>query len=206
MIPNMAAEPHRAGPSALGRIPATFTYTEALATGLTDRLLNQLRNSGEIEQISRGLYRRTDAEPSTDWNLLEIAHRAPRGTLCLASALARHGLTDLIPGAIDIAIPRGSTRSKIQAPVVWHHFAPETFELGRTTTAVDQETEIGIYNPERSIIDAFRLRRWEGPELGVIALRRWLRQPGSQPASLLAMAASFPSTLRPIRETLEILL
>jgi predicted transcriptional regulator of viral defense system len=141
-----------------------------------------------------------------DRALLEIAHRAPRGTLRLASALARHGLTDLIPGAIDIAIPRGSTRPKIQAPVVWHHFAAETFELGRSTTAVDQETEVGIYNPERSIIDAFRLRRWEGPELGVIALRRWLRLPGSQPASLLAMAASFPSALRPIRETLEILL
>lgn len=202
----MATEPHPAGLSALGHMPATFTYTEALAAGLTDRLLAQLRDSGEIEQISRGLYRRADAEPSIDWNLLEIAHRAPRGTLCLASALARHGLTDLIPGAIDIAIPRGSTRPKIQAPVVWHHFASETFELGRGTTAVDQETEIGIYNPDRSIIDAFRLRRWEGPELGVTALRRWLRRPGSQPASLLAMAASFPATVRPIRETLEVLL
>ena len=206
MISRMAAEPHPAGLSMLGQIPATFTYTDALTAGLTDRLLTQLRDSGAIEQISRGLYRRADAEPNADWNLLEIAHRAPHGTLCLASALARHGLTDLIPGAIDIAIPRGSTRPKIQAPVVWHHFAPETFELGRTTAAVDQETEIGIYSPERSIIDAFRLRRWEGPELGVIALRRWLRRPGSQPASLLAMAASFPATLRPIRETLEILL
>jgi hypothetical protein len=206
MISDMATEPHPAGLSALGQIPATFTYTDALTAGLTDRLLTQLRDSGEIEQISRGLYRRTDADPSADWNLLEIAHRAPRGTLCLASALARHELTDLIPGAIDIAIPRGSTRPKIQAPVVWHHFAPETFELGRNTTAVDQETEIGIYSPERSIIDAFRLRRWEGPELGVLALRRWLRRPGSQPSSLLAMAASFPATLRPIRETLEILL
>jgi len=159
MISDMATEPHPADLSTLGQIPATFTYTDALTAGLTDRLLTQLRDSGEIEQISRGLYRRTDAEPSADWNLLEIAHRAPRGTLCLATALARHELTDLIPGAIDIAIPRGSTRPKIQAPVVWHHFASETFELGRTTTAVDQETEVGIYNPERSIIDAFRLRR-----------------------------------------------
>jgi hypothetical protein len=90
--------------------------------------------------------------------------------------------------------------------VNWHHFAPETFELGRDTTPVDQETGIGIYNPERSIIDAFRLRRWEGPALGVIALRRRLSRPGSQPAQLLAVAANFPATLRPIRETLEILL
>jgi predicted transcriptional regulator of viral defense system len=202
----MATEPQPPGSSTLGDIPATFTYTEALASGLTDRSLAQLRDSGDIEQISRGLYRRTDAEPGADWNLLEVAHRAPRGTLCLSSALARHGLTDLIPGAIDIAIPRGSTRPKIQAPVAWHHFAPETFELGRSTTTIDRETEIGIYKPERSIIDAFRLRRWEGPELGVTALRRWLRRPGSRPSSLLAMAASFPATVRPIRETLEILL
>jgi predicted transcriptional regulator of viral defense system len=159
-----------------------------------------------VEQVSRGIYRRSDAGPDADWNLLEIAHRASRGTICLASALARHGLTDLIPGSIDVAIPRGSTRPKTRAPVTWHSFAPETFDIGTTATAIDDETAIWVYSPERSIVDAYRLRRWEGPELGISALRRWLRRPGSQPSKLLEMAAHFPQTQRPIRETLEVLL
>jgi len=190
---------------ALTRLPATFTFTDARSAGISRWTLGRLQEHGRIEQIGRGLYRRSDADPA-DWNLLEIAHRAPRGTICLTSALARHGLTDLIPGSIDIAIPRGSTRPKIRAPVTWHLFAPETFEIGRTATSVDDETSIWIYGPERSIVDAYRLSRWEGPELGVIALRRWLKQRGSQPAALLTIAAHFPTTERAIRQTLEILL
>jgi hypothetical protein len=45
---------------------------------------------GFVDQIARGLYRWADA-PEIDQDLLEIAHRVPRGTLCLITALARHG-------------------------------------------------------------------------------------------------------------------
>ncbi|HEU4648426.1 MAG TPA: hypothetical protein VFS33_05160 [Gemmatimonadales bacterium] len=55
-------------------------------------------------------------------------------------------------------------------------------------------------------MDAFRLRRLEGPELGNEVLRRWLNQPGSQPARLLELASSFPRAQRPLRAALEILL
>ena len=60
-----------------------------------------------IEQIGRGLYQWAGTEESGQ-NLLEIAYRTQRGTLCLSTALARHELTDVIPARIDIAIPRGS--------------------------------------------------------------------------------------------------
>ncbi|MHB2022630.1 MAG: hypothetical protein ACYCO3_04760, partial [Mycobacteriales bacterium] len=54
--------------------------------------------------------------PPVDSDLIEIAERVPHATLCLETALARHGLIDAIPVAIDIAIPRGSTRPALQAP------------------------------------------------------------------------------------------
>ena len=52
-----------------------------------------------------------------DRNLLEIAYRIPAGTLCLSTALARHGLTDNIPARIDVAIPRGNRIPVLQTPV-----------------------------------------------------------------------------------------
>lgn len=70
---------------------------------------------------------------------------------------------------------------------------------------VDEETQIGLYNAERSIVDAFRLASHEGPELGNEALRRWLRA-GGKPAVLLDAAARFPRTLTRLRVAMDVLL
>ncbi len=71
---------------------------------------------------------------------------------------------------------------------------------------LDEKTAIGLYGPERSIIDAFRLRHLEGHELAVEALKRWLRRPGTSPAALLAMARRFPKARPSLQNALEILL
>ena len=63
-----------------------------------------------------------------------------------------------------------------------------------------------LHDQERSIIDAFPLRHIEGTETAVEALRRRLRQPGTQPKALLAMARAFPKAEPALRPTLEILL
>jgi hypothetical protein len=189
----------------LGMLPATFSYSQALEAGLSEWQLYRLRDQGLIEPVGRGLYRRHDAEMA-DIDLIEVAHRAPSATLCLTTALARHGLTDEIPSRIDVALPRGRHRPTTSAPVAWHLFDPATFEIGRTELPLDPDTSIGLYSPERSIIDAVRLRHREGPELAYAALRRWLRRRDASPSKLLTMARRFPKAERPLREALEILL
>ncbi|MCW2542411.1 MAG: hypothetical protein JWN95_4136 [Frankiales bacterium] len=82
----------------------------------------------------------------------------------------------------------------------------DTFDIGRDELALTAGTAIGLYTPERCIIDAFRLRHLEGPETAVEALRRWLRRRGAQPATLLSMARAFPKAEPALRSTLEILL
>ncbi|MCM2577785.1 type IV toxin-antitoxin system AbiEi family antitoxin domain-containing protein [Streptomyces meridianus] len=187
-------------------LPETFRYSEARRLGVSDRRLRRLLEEGQVELISRGLYRRADAAPEVDLDLIEIAHRVPDGTLCLVSALARHGLTDQIPAAIDIAIPRGRRSPRLTAPVSWHHFSRETFSIGRELLVVGPGDQIGIYDAERCIIDVFRLRHREGSDLAVEALRTWLRRRGSSPARLMAMARHFPQAAAPLRTTLEVLL
>lgn len=187
-------------------LPAVFSYVDARGSGLSDRRLYALRDAGAIEQLGRGLFRRTGADAGADPDLLEIAYRAPRVTLCLTGALARHGLTDAIPSRIDVALPRGQRFPQTQAPVSWHAFATGTFDIGRGELTLTDEITIGLYSAERCIVDAFRLRHLEGPEPAVEALRRWLRRRGSQPATLLAMARSFPKAEPALRGALEILL
>jgi predicted transcriptional regulator of viral defense system len=191
--------------AALAELGDTFTFAQATAAGMTKHALYKLRDAGAIEAIARGIYRRTDGELA-DHSLIAIATAAHSATLCLSTALARHGLSDDIPAAPDIALPRGTRTPAIHAPVRWHHFAADTFDLGRGVLAVDSATSIGIYCAERSIIDAFRTRGREGHELGHEALRRWLRRRGSHPAELLDLARHWPRTLTPLRTALDVLL
>jgi len=83
---------------------------------------------------------------------------------------------------------------------------PPLVPLIRDEFALTAHTSIGLYNPQRCIVDAFRLRHLEGLEPAVEALRRWLRRRGSQPAELLAMARAFPKAEPGLRSALEILL
>jgi predicted transcriptional regulator of viral defense system len=191
---------------ALLGLPRSFTYSEARRSGLSERQLYRLRDDGVIEVVGRGLFRRADIGDEADVDLLGIARRAPLATLCLTSALARHGLTDEIPATIDVALPRGTYRPAVLAPVSWHLFDQQTFGIGRTTVSVDEQTSIGLYDAPRSIIDAARLRYREGSELVYGALRRWLGRRGASPSELLAMARQFPQSERTLREALEILL
>lgn len=189
----------------LAALPAIFSYAQARGAGLSQRRIYWLRDHGLIEPLAHGTYRRADAEMDADPDLVEIAMRAPRATLCVASALARHGLSDEIPGKIDIAIPRGARRPPTGAPVRWHGFASGTFDVGRGDLSLTGTIRIGLYGPERSIIDAYRLRHNEGADLAHEALKRWLRWRGSSPATLLRMARDFPKALPALSTALEIL-
>jgi len=189
----------------LAELPDTFTFAQATAAGMTKHALYQLRDSGAIEALARGIYRRADAELA-DHGLIAIATAAPLATLCLASALSLHGLSDDIPSAPDIALPRGARAPAVASPARWHHFAADTFHVGRDLRPMDSTISIGIYSAERSIIDAFRTRGREGHELGNTALRRWLRRRGSHPADLLDLARHWPRTLTPLRTALDVLL
>jgi predicted transcriptional regulator of viral defense system len=189
----------------LERLPATFRYHDALAAGITKHQLYALRANGLVEPVARGLYRKSEAPRELDIDLLEIARRAPRATLCLTTALAHYDLTDVSPASIDVALPARSYRPTVAASVTWHLFGRATFDIGRTELRIDEDTLIGLYNPERSLIDAFRLRHREGDDLAYTALRRWLRRRGSSPSRLIAMTRDFPKTTTPIRHALEIL-
>jgi predicted transcriptional regulator of viral defense system len=183
----------------------TFRYREAREAGLSDRRIYRLRDAGEIVAVGGGVYRWADA-PAADLDLVEIAERVSRATLCLETALARHGLIDAIPAAVDVAVPRGNTRPALKAPCRLHQFDPRTFDLGRETLGVGARTPLGIYSAERSLIDVVRIRHLQGADVAWEALRRWLRRPGSSPARLIEPAKHFAGTEPAIRGALEVLL
>lgn len=190
--------------STLTRLPRIFTRADACRAGVSKRRLYDWRDSGLIEALGRGLFMRAGTRGDPD--LIEIAARAPGATLCLTSALARHGLTDHIPETIHVAIERSKRPPRTAAPVTWHRFDAATFEIDRDEFVVAEGHRLGVYGPTRSIVDTFRLRHLEGHDTAVEALRRWLGRRGNHPSALLAVARHFPTSEKAIRGALEILL
>lgn len=187
--------------ASLSALPDVFRFTEAVEF-VGERKLRTLVSTGHIDRISRGLYRK--ANVLGDEDLTEIIMRSPQATVCLQSALVRHDLIDDIPAYIDIAVPRGTWTPKTLAPVQWRHFDPDTFEIGREKLEFTGG-KAWLYSPERSIIDAFRLKHLVGYETGTESLKAWLRK-GGNPASLLRVARSFPRAFPRIQSTMELLL
>lgn len=189
----------------LDGLPPVFSYTQARAAGIGHRMLYGWRDTGQVETVGRGLFRKVDTELA-DLTWVEVTARAPRATLCLTSALAFHDLSDAMPVTRDLALPRGNRFPRLSAPITWHAFDAERFDIGREMHDVEETIRLGVYNAERTIVDTFRLRHQQGEDEAYEALRRWLRQPGSQPSSLLDMARHFPQTVSAIRRALAVLL
>lgn len=86
-------------------------------------------------------------------------------------------------------MPRGVRPPSIDyPPTCVHVFAADTFELGREKVLLESGEEITIYSPERSVVDAMRLRGQVGTDVAYEALRRYLRHPGSSADDLLRLA------------------
>ena len=180
-----------------------FTTREAKDAGVPEHRLYVLLDEGVLERIGHGLYQRTDADHPVDLDLAPAVKRAPRATLCLTSALAHHGLTDTIPHWIDLALPRGTRKPRVEN-VRWHLFDVNTFDVGRSTIPVQgTPSSVGIYSPERTIVDCFRLRDVTGYEIAIEALRNWLPRRGSNPVALLNLAEQLPRAQAPVRNALN---
>ena len=160
----------------LREIGPIFRSSEAVAAGVSWRDLYGLRDEGEIIELSRGLYQLRESAGVDNIDFIAVAARARLGMICLTSALAYWDLTDEVPSAVDVAIPKGTHRPVIDyPPTKVHVFASETFDLGRVEVARADKERFAITSRERTVIDTFRLRYQVGSELANEALRRYLR-------------------------------
>lgn len=179
--------------------------SEALAAGLSRRALYTLRDAGAIRQLSRGVYQLASLPELEAPDLVTVATRVPNGVVCLISALAYHELTTQIPHAVDIALPRGAEKPRIDyPPVSVYWFSGPAFMSGIETRTVDGQ-KIRIYSAEKSVADAFKYRNKLGLDVALEALRTWRRRRGASVERLLeqARACRVERIMRPYLEALE---
>lgn len=151
---------------------ATFTTEEAQEYGLSPRMLSYYVKKGVLERMARGVYRFSDYIPKDEnvlWEDLAVAaQRVSNGVICLISALNYYGLTDERMKEYWIAVPHSQPHSRFPLTRI---VRMRNMKLG-VQTKVIAEIEVRIFDPERTIVDSFRLLDFE---TAIKALKLYLK-------------------------------
>lgn len=180
----------------------TLRTKEAIALGIHPRTLYALRDAGELERLSRGLYRLAELPPLAEPDLVIVAKRAPDAVICLISALAFHGLTSQIPHVVDLAVARGSAAPDIAFPPVRVFWFSGPAWCEGVETHLSDGTELRIYSPEKTVADSFKYRRKLGLDIALEALATYVAQPDADVDALLhyAKVCRVENVMRPYLE------
>jgi predicted transcriptional regulator of viral defense system len=130
-----------------------FTAAQAKDAGVLQVRLVQLRNTGDLERVSRGVYRLMRYPLSPLGQYMEAAlwpqvrRSGERGIVSHASALALYGLSDASPAKMHVTLPADTRIRRTLPPHLVVHHA----DLGPADV---QEFEgVPVTTPERTIRD-----------------------------------------------------
>ncbi len=152
-----------------------FRQRDAAQLGVYSRQLRQLVDAGSVEKVARGLYRRTDIEPTEHYTLAAVCARVPSGIVCLLSALSVHGIGTQLPWQEWIAIPHKARAPETgELPVKIVRFSGASLHYG-VAGATFEGVPTRITSPARTVVDCFRFRRLVGKDVALEALRDALR-------------------------------
>ena len=167
--------------------------------GITATTVSRMERSGEVVRLARGLYQLPDAALDPQQSLAEAARLVPKGVICLASALAFHGLTDQMPPKVWIAIGRKDWRPRVSYPPLRvTRFSDELLRRGVEYKKI-AGTPVPVFGVAKTVADLFRYRRTVGDAIAIEALRQALRRRKATPAEIAreAEAAGIWSTMEP---------
>lgn len=179
-------------------------FSSVLKAGFHPDSLRSLVKEGKAEKMARGLYRLSGHEFASHPDLVTVSLQAPRGVICLLSALAFHEATHEIPRRVDIAIPRSSRSYKITYPPVrFYRFEQKVWESGIEEHDADGY-KIRVYSLAKTIADCFKFRNKIGVNVAREALRTAITEKGVKPTEIMKYAKTcrVDNIIKPILEAM----
>ena len=134
---------------------------EITEQGINKYHLLKLVEIGEVEKLQHGIYKLSEYEID---DFVEIKKIIPAGIICLYSAWYFYELTTYVPNEYHIAIEQ---KSKIKLPdyppIKLYYWNKSVFSIGVKTFRIEN-TEIEIYDIEKSVCDAVKFRNKIGKD------------------------------------------
>ena len=179
-------------------------FSAILKAGFHPDSLSALEKEGKVEKIARGLYRITNYAPGSHPDLVTASLQAPKGVICLLSALSFYEATNEIPKYVDVAIPQGTHANRIKyPPVKFYRFAPKAWKIGIEKHEVENH-QIKIYSLAKTIADCFKFRNRIGVNIARDALRVAITEKGIKPKEIMEYAkiCRVDNIIKPILEAM----
>lgn len=175
-----------------------FTFSQAIRLGVGRHLLGSMLLEGELEQPARGLYRisKGDVSEEDQFQMATLRVGEP-SAICLVSALAYYGLTDLIPKQTWIMVP-AVKRSSYQDLRLLRSRVP-SWKIG-----TKHHGGFAITDIDRTIVDCLCYRTIVGSQTGIKALKLAIQTKKTTLSKVMEMAQKL-SVVHRIRPIVEVL-
>ena len=148
------------------------------AEGLHTQAITRLAREGKLERVARGRYRLPDPdyELTEHHGLVLAAAAAPKGVICLLSALQFHVVGTQLPRQVWMALPRGTrTPSVDYPPMRVVRVSGEAFTAGVEEHALEGQM-VRVYNVAKTVVDCFKFRNKIGMDVALEALNDGWRE------------------------------
>lgn len=155
-------------------------------------VIRELVEQGRIVRIKRGLYRLPAEELPQDetftHDYFDAVIAVPNGVFCLKTALYYYGLTTYNPTEFDMAILPTNRNAKVLTTAVRFYRFQEPFFSNHIINIKTSLFPVKIYDKERTVSDAIRMRHIIGEDMAMEGLNTYLKQHKKDINKLLAMA------------------
>jgi len=162
---------------------------QAIDLGIQPRVLYKMRDTGILDQLSRGVYRLSDLPPLSDPDLVTVATKISEGIICLISALAYHELTTQIPAEVSIALKANSRVPKLSyPPIKTYWYSKSTYSAGIEKHKIDN-VDVRIYSPEKNdcgLLQVQKPNRYGHCARGALTLSRTKKAKAQDPNAIRA--------------------
>ena len=179
-----------------------LTMSEAMKVGIHRRELYTLRDKGDLEVISRGLYRLVNMPDPSLPGFIPVAKKIPHGVICLVSALAFHEITAQIPHFVYVALPSQAHKPAISHPPMrYFWYSQKLLSTGVQEHSIDSCT-VMIFDVEKTLVDCVKFRNKIGMDVVLEALKMYWQSKKTNLDKLFEYAKLFrvEKILKPIME------
>jgi predicted transcriptional regulator of viral defense system len=154
-----------------------LTAAQLAGLGVYPRRQQELLAAGWMERVGRGLYQWQEADITEKHSLVLAQRLAPRGVVCLVSALVFHRLTTQRSPEVWMAFERDADKFPARQVVRIRpvRFSGPAFHEGIEQHRVDGAV-LRVYSVAKTVVDCFRFRNKIGLDVALEALRDGWRE------------------------------
>lgn len=143
--------------------------------GISRTVIREYRETGDIEQIRKGLYVLTE-DVVDEYALLQV--QSKYAIFSYGTALFLWNMSDRTPHYFDITVPRGANISRLKknnSNIRCHYVQPDVYELGMTEISSPQGAMVKLYDRERCICDLVREKETIELQIYIQAIKEYFR-------------------------------